>query len=96
MKQKRRQKMWQEFKVLILASVGLKRHKKGSKEIKRYDGYKIYIVLLITYLRISKKNGLIILNFHGLFCIHFFEKLIFFLKKFDRETFPCLRKMPEN
>jgi len=34
MKQKRRQKMWQEFKVLILASVGLKRHKKGSKEIK--------------------------------------------------------------
>ena len=43
MKQKRRQKMWQEFKVLILASVGLKRHKKGSKEIKRYDGYKIYI-----------------------------------------------------
>ena len=56
MKQKRRQKMWQEFKVLILASVGLKRHKKGSKEIKRYDGYKIYIVLLITYLRISKKK----------------------------------------
>ena len=37
MKQKRRQKMWQEFKVLILASVGLKRHKKGSKEIKRYS-----------------------------------------------------------
>ena len=36
MKQKRRQKMWQEFKVLILASVGRKRHKKGSKEIERY------------------------------------------------------------
>ena len=47
MKQKRRRlNMWQEFKVLILTSVGLKRNKKGSKRVKRYVNFNLSKVLI--------------------------------------------------